>query len=149
MEKITVHATYAVRGHVRAPLLWCDAPLCFWGVVDPRTGDIRDNRHPLFQKNMAGKVLAFTCPKGSSGTGLVLMEQIRNDCAPAAIINITTDPVVLTGPLIEKNFYAYTIPTVTISQKDYALLEQAAEVEFSDTEDAITLWMASAERSEA
>ena len=98
---------------------------------------------------MAGKVLAFTCPKGSSGTGLVLMEQVRNDCAPAAIINITTDPVVLTGPLIEKNFYAYTIPTVTISQKDYALLEQAAEVEFSDTEDAITLWMASAERSEA
>lgn len=147
MEKITISAKYAVRGNVRAPLLWCDAPLCFWGVVDPQTGDIRDNRHPLFQQNMAGKALAFTCPKGSSGTGLVLMEQVRNNCAPAAIINISTDPVVLTGPLIEKNFYGCIIPTVTISPEDYALLEQAAEVEFTEHGNTLTLWIDVPERS--
>lgn len=140
MEKVTMKAKYAVRGSVRAELLWADAPLCFWGTVDPQSGLIRDNRHPLYQENMAGKVLAFTCPKGSSGTGLVLMEQVRNHCAPAAIINITTDPVVLTGPLIEANFYNYTMPMVTISAQDYAKLQTAKEVAFFADRDEIAVY---------
>ncbi|MBQ8144632.1 MAG: DUF126 domain-containing protein [Butyricicoccus sp.] len=140
MEKVTIPAKYAVRSDLRAELLWCDAPLCFWGVVDPQSGQIRDNRHPLYQKNMSGKVLAFTCPKGSSGTGLVLMEQVRNGCAPAAIINITTDPVVLTGPLIEANFYGHIMPVVTVSAADYASLETAREVEFHADREEITVY---------
>ncbi|MBQ8584976.1 MAG: DUF126 domain-containing protein [Butyricicoccus sp.] len=140
MEKVIMKAKYAVRGSVRAPLLWADAPLCFWGVVDPQSGLIRDNRHPLYGQNMSGKTLAFTCPKGSSGTGLVLMEQVRNHCAPAAIINITTDPVVLTGPLIEANFYGYTIPVVTLHADDYAKLANAQEVEFYADRDEIAVY---------
>ena len=50
--------------------------MSFWGTVDPRSGVIRDNRLSLYQKNMSGKVLAFTTPKGSSGTGLIILEQI-------------------------------------------------------------------------
>ena len=140
MEKVTMKARYGVRGNVKAELLWGNAPLCFWGTVDPQSGLIRDNRHPLSMKNMAGKVLAFTCPKGSSGTGLVLMEQVRTGCAPAAIINITTDPVVLTGPLIEKNFYQVIMPVVTVSPEDYAKLENAKEVEFYEDRDEITAY---------
>ena len=140
MAQVTIKAKYAVRGNIRAELLWANAPLCFWGVVDPQSGQIRDNRHPLYTKNMAGKVLAFTCPKGSSGTGLVLMEQVRNQCAPAAIINITTDPVVLTGPLIEASFYGYIIPVVTVCAEDYSKLENAKEVEFYADRDEITAY---------
>lgn len=137
MEKMMIPAKYAVRGNVKAELLWADEPLCFWGTVDPQSGTIRDNRHPLYQKNMSGKALAFPSPKGSSGTGLVIMEQVRTGCAPAAIINITTDPVVLTGPLIEMHFYHVVIPAVTISESDYAKLAQAKEVEFFADQDFI------------
>lgn len=140
MEKVILKARYAVRGNVKAELLWANAPLCFWGTVDPQSGLIRDNRHPLYMQNMSGKVLAFTCPKGSSGTGLVLMEQVRTGCAPAAIINITTDPVVLTGPLIEKHFYQYIMPMVTVSAEDYAKLETAKEVEFFQDRDEIAVY---------
>lgn len=141
MEKMILKAKYAVRGNVKAELLWGNAPLCFWGTVDPKNGLIRDDRHPLYMKNMSGKVLAFTCPKGSSGTGLALMEQVRTGCAPAAIINITTDPVVLTGPLIEKNFYRHIMPMVTVSAEDYAKLEYAREVEFFEDRDEIVAYM--------
>ena len=105
MEKITVKCKTAVYGNVRAELLWANEPMSFWGTVDPRSGVIRDNRHSLYQKNMSGKVLAFTTPKGSSGTGLIILEQIRTGCAPAAIINLRSDPVVLTGPIIAKRLY--------------------------------------------
>lgn len=140
MEKVVMEARYAVRGNVRAELLWSDKPISFWGTVDPKSGQIRDNRHPNYKENMAGKVFAFPTPKGSSGTGLIIMEQVRNHCAPAAMINIHSDPVVLTGPLIVKNFYNVTIPTVNISEEDYMKLENAAEVEFFEDRDEIHVY---------
>ena len=129
MEKITVKCKTAVYGNVRAELLWANEPMSFWGTVDPQTGVIRDNRHSLYKKNMSGKVLAFTTPKGSSGTGLIILEQIRTGCAPAAIINLRSDPVVLTGPVIAKRFYNVDIPVVNLSEEDYGKLEGAKEVE--------------------
>lgn len=119
MEKVTVKCKTAVYGNVRAELLWANEPMSFWGTVDPQSGLIRDNRHALYMKNMAGKVLAFTTPKGSSGTGLIILEQIRTGCAPAAIINLRSDPVVLTGPIIAKRFYNVDIPVVNLSEEDY------------------------------
>lgn len=140
MEKITVKCKTAVYGNVRAGLLWANEPMSFWGTVDPQSGVIRDNRHSLYQKNMSGKVLAFTTPKGSSGTGLIILEQVRTGCAPAAIINLRSDPVVLTGPIIAKRFYNVDIPVVNISEEDYAKLEGAKEVEFFDDRDEITIY---------
>ena len=140
MEKITVKCKTAVYGNVRAELLWANEPMSFWGTVDPQTGVIRDNRHALYQKNMSGKVLAFTTPKGSSGTGLIILEQVRTGCAPAAIINLRSDPVVLTGPIIAKRFYNVDIPVVNISEEDYAKLEGAKEVEFFEDRDEIDIY---------
>lgn len=140
MEKVTVKCKTAVYGNVRAELLYANEPMSFWGTVDPQTGTIRDNRHSLYMKNMAGKVLAFTTPKGSSGTGLIILEQIRTGCAPAAIINLRSDPVVLTGPIIAKRFYNVDIPVVNLSEEDYAKLEGAKEVEFHDDRDEIDIY---------
>lgn len=140
MEKVTVKCKTAVYGNVRAELLWANEPMSFWGTVDPQSGLIRDNRHSLYMKNMAGKVLAFTTPKGSSGTGLIILEQIRTGCAPAAIINLRSDPVVLTGPIIAKRFYDVTIPVVNLTEEDYAKLEGAKEVEFHDDRDEIDIY---------
>ena len=140
MEKVTVKCKTAVYGNVRAELLLANEPMSFWGTVDPQSGLIRDNRHALYMKNMAGKVLAFTTPKGSSGTGLIILEQIRTGCAPAAIINLRSDPVVLTGPIIAKRFYNVDIPVVNLSEEDYAKLEGAKEVEFHDDRDEIDIY---------
>ena len=114
--------------------------MSFWGTVDPQSGLIRDRRHPFYQQNMNGKVLAFPTPKGSSGTGLIILEQVRTHCAPAAIINVRSDPVVLTGPLIAKRFYNYAIPVVNLSEEDYMKLEGAREVQFFTDRDEIEVY---------
>lgn len=140
MEKVTVKCKTGVSGNVRAELLWSNEPISFWGTVDPQSGLIRDNRHPNYMQNMSGKVFAFPTPKGSSGTGLIILEQVRTHCAPAAIINVRSDPVVLTGPLIAKRFYGVSIPVVNISEEDYAKLEGAREVEFFEDRDEIDIY---------
>lgn len=140
MEKVTVKCKTAVAGSVKAELMFSNDSFCFWGGADPATGEIRDNRHDNYQNNMAGKVFAFPFGKGSSGAGLVILEMIRVGCAPAAIINLRSDPVILTGPLISKHFYGTDIPVVNISEEDYKKLEGAKEVEFFEGKDSIDIY---------
>lgn len=140
MEKITVKCKTAVSGNVRAEILFSNDSFCFWGGADPATGIIRDNRHSNYQENMAGKAFAFPFGKGSSGAGLVILEMLRVGCEPAAIINLRSDPVILTGPLIAKHFYNKNIPVVNLSEEDYKKLEGAKEVEFFENEDYINIY---------
>lgn len=140
MEKVSINCKTAVSGNARGQLLYSNDSFCFWGGADPATGIIRDNRHGNYQENMSGKVFAFPFGKGSSGAGLVILEMIRMGCAPAAIINLRSDPVILTGPLIAKHFYDVHIPVVNLSEEDYKKLEGAKEIEFIDGEDRINVY---------
>lgn len=140
MEKVSMKCRTAVSGSAKGELLFSNDSFCFWGGADPATGIIRDNRHGNYLKNMSGKVFAFPFGKGSSGAGLVILEMIRAGCAPAAIINLRSDPVILTGPLIAKHFYDVNIPVVNLSEEDYMKLEGAKEVEFTDGEDQINVY---------
>ena len=65
---------------------------------------------------------------------------MRLDCAPAAIINLRSDPVILTGPLIAKHFYNKSIPVVNLSEEDYEKLEGAKEIEFFEDKDYIDVY---------
>ena len=48
------------------PALVLDAPISFWGGVDPKTGVIADVRHPQHGESIAGKVLCLPGTIGSS-----------------------------------------------------------------------------------
>jgi predicted aconitase with swiveling domain len=77
---------------------------------------IIDPRHELFEQSIAGKVLAFPCGKGSAAAPLVLLEPAKQGTAPAAMINIETDPLLVAGPIISKHFYGTTIPVVALTR---------------------------------
>ena len=69
------------------------------------------------------------------------MEMLRIGTAPAAIINVHTDPVILTGPLICKHFYNQILPVINLSEEDYKKLEGAKEIEiFEDKEEMIVYY---------
>ena len=140
MEKLIINCKKAVSGNARGPLVFSHDSFCFWGGADPSTGEIRDNRHANYQENIAGKVFAFPFGKGSSGAGLVILEMIRLGNAPVAIINLRSDPVILTGPLIAKHFYDKAIPVVNLDSDDYKKLEGAKEIEFFDDEEYIVAY---------
>nr|WP_246335891.1 DUF126 domain-containing protein [Vibrio marinisediminis] len=111
-----------MQGDFDAELIYSQQAISFVGGVDIETGKVADHRHDCFGQSIKDKVFAFPFGKGSSGAGLVLMEMLRLGTAPKAIINLRSDPVLLTGPLICKHFYQQIIPIINLSEADYQQL---------------------------
>ena len=112
-----------VAGHGRGEILTTHQSISFWGGVDPATGMIIDPRHELFDQSISDKILAFPYGKGSTGAPLVLLELAKQATAPAAIINIETDPLLVAGPIISKHFYGTAIPVVALSRAAFDRLQ--------------------------
>lgn len=118
-----------VTGRGRGEVLKTDRQLSFWGGVDPATGEIIDPRHELFGVSITGRVLVFPYGKGSAAAPLVLLELARRGTAPAAMINIETDPLLVAGPIISRHFYGGSAPVVTVNEADFKRLKTGLQVE--------------------
>ena len=53
----------------------------------------------------------------------MILELVRAKKAPAALIQIEVDPLLVSGPVISKHFYNETIPVVTLNNKEFQLLK--------------------------
>lgn len=114
---------FILAGVGKGEILATKDPISFWGCVDPLTGIISDKRHELYKCCIAGKVLVFPYGKGSSTGSLMILELIRNNRAPAAIINIRTEPLLATGPVVGKHFYGKHFPILTVAKSVFHQLE--------------------------
>ncbi|WP_067053225.1 DUF126 domain-containing protein [Methanofollis ethanolicus] len=88
------------RGTATGRLLVSPAPLSFLSGVDPESGVIIEEGHPLKGESIAGTVLAFPFGKGSTVGSYVMYALARNGKAPAAIINEEAEPIIVTGAII-------------------------------------------------
>ena len=87
-------------------------PFGFTHGVDPVTGEITDVRHDLRGENLRGKVLVFPYGKSSSSGGLYILEAARCGNAPAALINVETEPVIGAGFIMADLIYNKKIPVI-------------------------------------
>ena len=87
-------------GRASGEALVSSEPISFFGGVDPDTGVVVDQGHPLEGQSVAGRVLVFPTGKGSTVGSYTLYRLARNGRAPAAIINREADPVVAVGAVI-------------------------------------------------
>ena len=133
MVEIACEYIIAPRETIRLELLFSNDPISFFGGVNVADGKVADYRHGSYQESMSNKAFAFPFGKGSSGAGLVLMEMLRLKTAPAAIINIRTDPVILTGPLISRHYYEQLLPVINMTEPNYARLANIEEIELLAT----------------
>jgi len=99
-------------------------PLSVWGGVCPRTGEIIDRRHELSGANVTGKVFVFPTGRGSSTSSAVLMQSIKAGVAPAAIINLSIDPMLALGSIVSDELYQRTVPIVILRQDDFLSIKQ-------------------------
>jgi len=81
-------------------LLVTNEGISFLSGVDPETGIIIEQGHPLEGKSVAGKVLAFPHGKGSTVGSYVIYALKRNNVAPVAIINTDAEPIIAVGAII-------------------------------------------------
>jgi predicted aconitase with swiveling domain len=117
-----------VSGIAEGEVIASSQSISFWGGVDPATGLINDPRHELFGQSIAGKVLVFPVGKGSSTGSLMILELARIGKAPAAMINIKTEPILATGPIVCKHFYGKEIPVVTVEKSLFDTLKSGQYV---------------------
>jgi predicted aconitase with swiveling domain len=111
-----------VRGRAEGEALVSDEPLSFWGGYDYRTGEITDRRHPLSGVRAAGRVLAVPFTRGSSTTTAVLLEAVRAQTAPVAILTTGVDSFFALASIVADEMYSQPIPIVALAAEDFARL---------------------------
>jgi uncharacterized protein len=120
-------------GYARGPALVTKEPISFLGNVDPTTGVIVDPAHELFGRSVAGVVLIFPGGKGSTVGSYVIYQLKKRGLAPAAMINIRSEPIVAVGAIISG------IPLVDRVPEEILELESGAMVEVDADQGRITL----------
>ncbi len=88
------------RGKAAGPALVSKDAISFLGGVDPKTGNVIEKGHALYGKNVKGAVLVFPGGKGSTVGSYVIYQLKKNGVAPAAIINVRSEPIVAVGAII-------------------------------------------------
>lgn len=87
-------------GRASGPALVSRQAISFLGNVNPGTGVVADPAHELFGQSIAGKVLIFPGGKGSTVGSYVIYQLKKRGLAPAAMINLRSEPIVAVGAII-------------------------------------------------
>jgi predicted aconitase with swiveling domain len=123
-----IRGSAVVRGPAQGQALVSGEPLSFWGGYDPLTGEITDRRHPLSGSMAAGRVLALPYTRGSSTTTAVLLEAVRLQTAPAAIVTTGPDAFLALAAIVAGEMYGRTFPVVAIQADEFATLHSGDAV---------------------
>lgn len=117
------------RGCAYGPVLLTHDPISFLGNVDPKTGNIIDVNHDLFNQCIKDKVLVFPHGKGSTVGSYVIYQLIKNGVAPISMINLESEPIVAVGAIIS------AIPLVDRLEIDpYYIFRNGMVVKVNSTE---------------
>lgn len=73
---------------------------------------IINRRHDLSGVSIRGKVFVFPHGRGSTGTPGIFLQAVRNGLAPAAIINLKSEPMIIVCALLAEEFFGAQIPVV-------------------------------------
>lgn len=98
--EIILKGRTVVKGKAKGEALVTDKPISFIGGIDVQTGEFIEHNHPLFLKNIAGKILVYPTGKGSTGGSYALYEAVYNGVGPAAIINKRIEQVTAVGSVL-------------------------------------------------
>lgn len=108
MRTIELTGRSVVSGKAQGLALVTSQPVSFFGGLDIEKGTVIEKGHELEGEKVTGRVLVFPRGKGSTVGSYVIYAMKKKGTAPAAIINIETEPIiavgcVLTGiPLMDK-----------------------------------------------
>lgn len=121
-ERIIQTKVY-VAGEATGEILRLSEPLSLWGGLNPDTGEITDRHHPASGQNVAGKVLVMPSGRGSSSASSVLLEAVRQNNAPSAIILAQMDGILVLGAVVASEIYNVDLPVLVANPDDYELLQ--------------------------
>ncbi|MGB3907390.1 MAG: DUF126 domain-containing protein [Methanomethylovorans sp.] len=117
------------RGCAEGKVMITRDPISFLGTIDPNTGKVVDADHELFGQSVKDKVLVFPYGKGSTVGSYVIYQLSKNGTAPAAMINLESEPIVAVGAIIS------AIPLVDRLEYDpYSFLSNGILIKVNSSE---------------
>jgi len=111
-----------VKGKVQGIALVTKNPMNFLGAIDKKTGKVRDEKHDLFGKSLAEKILVFPYGVGSSVGAYTIYSIKSNKCAPQAMICLKADLTTASGCALAN------IPLVVASKDEYDSIKDGAKI---------------------
>jgi predicted aconitase with swiveling domain len=118
-------------GEATGELVLLEAPLSLWGGLDPKTGRLADPAHPGFGRQLAGRLLAMPEARGSSSSSSLMVEAVRRGTAPAALLLLVPDPILVIATLVAADLYGVEVPIVCLAPAAWARLEDGARLAVS------------------
>jgi predicted aconitase with swiveling domain len=114
-------------GRASGPALVSRQAISFLGNVNPGTGVVVDPAHELFGQSIAGKVLVFPGGKGSTVGSYVIYQLKKRGLAPAAMINLRSEPIVAVGAIISGIPLVDRVPECVLQIESGTLVEVDAD----------------------
>ena len=115
----TLAAETLMAGSAEGEVLALDEPLSLWGGIDVDTGIICDATHPQAGQSLAQKILIMSSGRGSSSSSSTLLEAVRLNTAPSAIVMQHQDAILAIGALVAADIYHCHIPIVIVKSAEH------------------------------
>jgi predicted aconitase with swiveling domain len=98
----TFKGTGLVSGTAEGSALVAREGIAFNLGVDERTGVVIEPGHPLEGQSVAGRVVVCPGGKGSSAGSFSLLQLAARGLAPAAIVNVQAEAVIIAGAVLAR-----------------------------------------------
>lgn len=122
LGETTIWGRPLVEGEARGELLVSREPISFFGGVDVDAGRIVERGHPLEGSVIKGKILIFPYGKGSTVGSYTLLRLKRRGLAPAGIVNLASEPIIIVGCIIS------SIPLMDKPSKDVLSIAESGQL---------------------
>ncbi len=99
-----------VEGQAEAPVTVLDRPLSFYGEVDPETGRLYNG------DTVAGRILVLPSTRGSTVGPYVLYSLSKHGAAPAGIVVVRAEPLLVAGAVLAETPLAEGMPAHLIRE---------------------------------
>ena len=122
------------EGAARGEAVVSAEPISFAGEFDAVTGMVTGRRSALRGACLTGKILVYPYGRGSSSTSSILAEALRRGTAPAAIVNVTVEHIiVVVAALVARELFGRSLPIIAVSADVLADIRSGDLIEI-DTE---------------
>ena len=120
MDSVSLRGRVLVAGEASGVALRLEEPLSLWGGLNPQTGEIIDRRHPQSGAIVTGRVVVMPSGRGSSSASSILLEAVRLETAPAAILlRSETDGIITLGAVVAQELYHRAPPVLLLDEDAY------------------------------
>jgi len=111
-------------GEAAGIVMRLDAPISFWGGIDPVTAKVTLAGHPQHGDSIANKILVIPQLVGSSSSSAIMLELLHVQQAPAGLILGNADAILPIGVLVANEMDWPTIPVVRLDDPPFMTGEQ-------------------------